>query len=288
MLKGLSAFPITPITDGALDDAIFARMIERIVAAGCDSVGALGSTGAGPYLPAKARRRAVAVAAETTAGRIPLWVGIGALTTEAVCAHTREAEAAGADGLLLQPVSYQRLTDDEVFHLFTDAAAATALPLCIYDNPATTGFRFSDDLILRIAALPTVVAAKRPLPEGDVAADLAPLRAASDLSLGYSQDWGMLDALAGGGDVFFSVLAGTRPEAVVPAARAAIGGDLDLARQLAEPLEPIWSLFRRFGGYRVVHAIASRDYGTPLPPLRPVLPLPDAALPELDAALDHL
>lgn len=288
MLKGLSAFPITPITEGALDEAIFARMIERIVAAGCDSVGALGSTGAGPYLPPEIRHAAVAVAAETTAGRLPLWVGIGALATEDVCRNAREAEAAGANGLLLQPVSYQRLTEDEVFHLFADAAAATSLPLCIYDNPGTTGFRFSNDLILRLTEIPTVAAAKRPLPEGDVAADLAPLRAQTDIALGYSADWGMLDAFAGGADVFFSVLAGIRPEAVLPAARAAMNRDPDLTRRLAEPLGPIWALFRRFGSYRAVHAIATRDHDKPLPPLRPVLPLPDAALPDLDAALDHL
>lgn len=287
MQRGLSAFPITPLTGGTLDEAVFAAMIDRIVTAGCDSVGALGSTGAGPYLPPPIRRRALALAAEVIDGRIPLWAGIGALATEDVCAHARDAEAAGAQGLLLQPVSYQRLTEDEVFHLFADAAAATSLPLCIYDNPATTGFRFSDDLILRIATLPNVVAAKRPLPEGDVAADLAPLRAGSDLSLGYSQDWGMVDALAGGADVFFSVLAGIRSEAVMPAARAAMDGNPE-ARQLAAPLDPLLALFRRFGGYRVVHAIASRDYDRPLVPLRPVLPLPEEALPALDAALDAL
>ncbi|WP_375261388.1 dihydrodipicolinate synthase family protein [Palleronia sp.] len=285
MLRGLSAFPITPVADGTLDEDLFARMLDRIVTEGCDSVGALGSTGAGPYLPPQIRRRAGEVAAETIAGRIPLWVGIGALATEDVCRNAREAKAAGADGLLLQPVSYQRLTEDEVFHLFADAAAATSLPLCIYDNPGTTGFRFSNALIARIAGLPTVTAAKRPLPEGDVAEDIAALRASTDITLGYSADWGLIDALAGGADVFFSVLAGIRPESVQPAARAAIEGDADRARVLAAPLEKVWALFRQFGSYRVAHAIASRDYGKPIHPPRPVLPLPDAAQQDLDAAL---
>ena len=55
-------------------------------------------------------------------------------------ALARDAEAAGADGLLLAPVSYTPLLDDEVFEHFRAVAGATALPICIYDNPATTGF----------------------------------------------------------------------------------------------------------------------------------------------------
>ena len=287
-LTGLSAFPITPVSDGALNEAIFARMVERIVAAGCDSVGALGSTGAGPYLPPDLRDRAVAVAAETVAGRVPLWVGIGALATADVCRNARAAEAAGADGLLLQPVSYQRLTEDEVFHLFADVAGACGLPICIYDNPATTGFRFSDELIVRLSALPSVTAAKRPTPEGEVAADLARLRAQTDIALGYSADWGLPEACAAGADIFFSVLAGIRPEAVLPVARAGFNGDAEGARRLAEPLGPVWDLFRRFGGYRVAHAIASRDHDMPLLPIRPALPLPDHATPAPHAALDRI
>lgn len=50
----------------------------------------------------------------------------------------RDAAEAGADGLLLAPVSYQKLTEEEVYQHFEAVATAGGLPLCIYNNPGTT------------------------------------------------------------------------------------------------------------------------------------------------------
>src|SRR5699024_3507127 len=68
-------------------------------------------------------------------------------------ANARTAEAAGAKGLLLAPVSYQPLTDDEVFALFRTVAEETSLPIAVYDNPGTTHFTFSTELYARLAEL---------------------------------------------------------------------------------------------------------------------------------------
>ncbi len=50
MLTGLSAFPLTPMNESAIDEAAFLRLVERLAAAGVDSIGALGSTGNYAYL----------------------------------------------------------------------------------------------------------------------------------------------------------------------------------------------------------------------------------------------
>ena len=59
-----------------------------------------------------------------------------------------------AAGLLLAPMSYQRLTDDDVYGLFSDVGAATSLPVIVYDNPGTTHFAFSAPIT---AATPSAV-----------------------------------------------------------------------------------------------------------------------------------
>ena len=64
------------------------------------------------------RRRAIEAAFETVDGRAELLVGIGALRTEDVIEMARDAKEAGADAGLLAPVSYQPLTEEEVFTLF--------------------------------------------------------------------------------------------------------------------------------------------------------------------------
>ncbi|WP_435168630.1 dihydrodipicolinate synthase family protein [Falsirhodobacter sp. 1013] len=116
----------------------------------------------------------------------------------------RYAAEAGARGLLLAPMSYQNLTDEEVYTHFKAVATAGGLRLCIYNNPGTTNFTFSHGLLARLSERPNVAGVKMPLPaDGDSAGELAALRAVtpSDFSIGYSGDRGAKDALLAGADV---------------------------------------------------------------------------------------
>ena len=111
----------------------------------------------------------------------------------------QDAQAAGAAAGLLAPVSYTPLTDDEVFEHFATVARESGLPLCIYDNPGTTHFRFSPALIGRLSQLPGIVTVKSPSPEPQaVAAHLAELRRTvpEGFSLSYSGDWNSIEACA--------------------------------------------------------------------------------------------
>ncbi len=283
---GLCAFPPTPLdAAGRVDAPRLAALVEEIAAAGADSIGVLGSTGAYPYLDRAERRRAVEVAARAAAGRLPVLAGIGALSTRDVLALAADARAAGAAAALLAPVSYQRLTAAEVFCLFSDVAGATDLPICIYSNPATTGFTFDAELLARLAELPGVAAVKLPPPApGGVAAELAALsaRIGPGLALGYSGDWIAAEALGAGAAAWYSVIAGVRPRAAMALARAARDGDAAALDRLAPAFDPLWDLFRAHGSYRVAHAVAG------LIPPRPVLPLGPAARPALDAALARI
>lgn len=161
MFTGLSAFPLTPMNEQGLDEAAFVRLIERLVAARVDAIGVLGSTGNYAYLTRAERARVARLAVEH-AGEVPVMAGIGALRTCEVLALADDAQAAGARGVLLAPVSYQKLMDDEVFGLYETVTQALSLPLCVYDNPGTTRFAFSDALHGEIARLPNVASIKIP------------------------------------------------------------------------------------------------------------------------------
>lgn len=192
LFHGLSAFPITPADEGGcVDTDALARLLQRLEAARVDSVGLLGSTGTYAYLTRPERRRAVEAAAECLGGRVPIIVGVGALRTDDAQDLARDARAAGADGLLLAPVCYTPLTDEEVFQHFAAVAAATDLPLCIYNNPSTTRFSFSDDLIARLSAVPRIVAVKNPAPaptEATAKVDALRRRLPPGFAVGYSGD----------------------------------------------------------------------------------------------------
>ncbi len=116
LFTGLGAFPLTPLANDAVDEGAFVALVERLASAGVDSITALGSTGSYAYL-SEAERARVARLAVQYAGSTPVFVGVGALRTSQVLANVAHAEAAGAAGVLLAPVSYQPLTDTDVFEL---------------------------------------------------------------------------------------------------------------------------------------------------------------------------
>ena len=194
--RGLSAFPITPADGcGRVDTEALGHLLERLHAAGVDSIGLLGSTGGYMYLTLDERRRAIAAAARSVGGRTPLMVGVGALRTDEAETLARDAASEGADALLLAPVSYTPLSEEEVYQHFATVAQATDLPLCVYNNPGTTHFTFSDALLERLAAVPNIKAVKMPLPKDiDVKGELGRLRqdTPDDFVVGYSGDWGRL------------------------------------------------------------------------------------------------
>lgn len=260
LFTGLSAFPLTPLHDDALDGRAFAGMITRLVDSGVDSITVLGSTGAYAYLSRAERAAVVRIAAEH-AGGVPVLVGIGALRTSQVRALAEDAQDAGAAGVLLPPMSYQPLTDEDVYGLYADVTAELSVPLVVYDNPGTTHVTFTDELHGRIAALPHVASIKIPALPADpaeAAARVAALRRRlpDHVTIGISGDPSAAVGLTAGCQVWYSVVGGTLPAAALPLTRAARAGDGAAAAAESARLQPLWELFGRHGSFRVVAAIA--------------------------------
>ena len=279
LFAGLSAFPITPADPhGRVDTAALGRLLAPLVAAAPASICVLGSTGTYAYLDRTQRRRTIEAATAHAAGRVPILAGIGALRTDDAIHLAQDARTAGAAGLLLAPMSYTRLTDDEVLAHFAAVAAATALPLCIYNNPGTTGFTFTPALLARLAALPTVTAIKTPAPATNHAAEHATWRRAAPpgFSVGYSVDWHAAAALLAGGQAWYSVAAGLFPAACKALAAAALAGDAAAVAAQTARLQPLWNLFTAHSSLRVMYAAAQTLGLTACDPPRPILPLADA------------
>ncbi|MGB3290557.1 MAG: dihydrodipicolinate synthase family protein [Burkholderiaceae bacterium] len=276
LLQGLSAFPITPASpDGVVDTQALGGLVARLRDAEVDSICVLGSTGTYAYLSRQERRRAIQAAA-ALAGPVPLMAGIGALRTDDVLALGRDAQEAGAAAVLLAPVSYTPLSDTEVFKLFETVAAQLDIPICIYNNPGTTHFTFSPELIGRLSALPGVIGAKNPVPDpAKVAQQHADLKARvpADFSLGYSGDWNAAEALLVGGQAWYSVAGGIFPKQCLAIVRAAQAGQAELARSLNAAMEPLWILYRQLTSLRVTYAAAHCLDLTHCEPPLPILPL---------------
>ncbi|GHB14091.1 dihydrodipicolinate synthase family protein [Modicisalibacter luteus] len=279
MFSGLSAFPLTPMNESGIDEAAFAGLVERLAEASVDSIGALGSTGNYAYLT-RAERARVAQLAVKHAGNVPVIVGIGALRTRDVLALAEDAQKAGASAVLLAPMSYQKLSTDEVFDLYETVNRSLSVPLCVYDNPGTTHFEFSDDLYGRIAQLPNVRSIKIPGVPADpeaAKAHVERLRALipPHVTLGVSGDAFAATGLNAGCEAWYSVIGGLFPKTALAITRAAQAGDTQEATRLSERLQPLWALFGQHGGSLRVVAAAAELQGLIE---HPSLPLPLKAL----------
>lgn len=285
MFTGLNAFPLTPFKDDRIDEHSYAKLIQRLVAAGVDAITAIGSTGSGVYLSTEERAVAARIAVEN-AGNTPVIVGVSALRTSQVLDNISHAEDAGASGLLLAPVTYQPLTHDDVFELFRTVTESTALPIIVYDNPVTTHFGFTNELYGRIAALRGIASIKIPAIPGnpaDARKHVASIRAVvpEHVTIGISGDATAAAGLNAGCDAWNSVIGGTLPEPALEITRAALRGDAAAASAASERLTPLWELFSEYGGsLRVVAAIAEH---LGLVPERS-LPLPIQGLPDFHRA----
>jgi len=285
MFKGLSAFPLTPMDESGIDMPAFAQLVQRLVAAGVDSIGALGSTGSYAYLSRAERAQVAALAVEQAQG-VPVVVGIGALRTRDVLALADDAQKAGASGLLLAPVSYQKLTDDEVYGLYQAVSRAVSVPIVVYDNPGTTRFEFSDALHGRIAQLPHIASIKIPGVPADAAeaqARVQRLRAVvpAHVSIGVSGDALGAKGLVAGCDAWYSVIGGLWPQTTLAITRAALAGQAAQALELSHRLAPLWSWFQQKGGSLRSVATAAELMGLAR---SPCLPLPLHTLQGADRA----
>lgn len=260
MFTGLSAFPLTPLRDGKVDENAFVGLIENLVSAEVDSIGALGSTGSYAYLNREERRLAAQLAVGA-AGDVPVIVGIGAVATRDVLLLAEDAQAAGASALLLPPVSYQALRADEVFELYETVAHRVSLPLVVYDNPGTTHFQFTDELHGRIAALPNIASIKIPAVPADPAqasARVTSLRAVipGHVSIGVSGDAAAVNGLNAGCELWYSVMGGLFPRTARALVEASRSGQSERGLEESARLEPLWALFREYGSLRVIATAA--------------------------------
>ena len=292
LFHGLSAFPITPADQhGTVNTEELCRLLERLDDAKVDSVGLLGSTGGYAYLSREQRNRAVEAANQCLEKRVPLIASVGAIRTDEAQALARDAQTHGADGLLMAPVSYTPLTQEEAFQHYVAVAGETDLELCIYNNPSTTHFTFSAELLQQLSEVPKITAVKMPIPgDGDHAGELAQLRPmmADNFSIGYSGDWECASGMLAGADGWYSVVGGLFPVETMKLARASQAGDADEVKRLDAFFQPMWELFQAFGSLRVIYAAANILSLTNAQPHRPLLPVPQSEHGRIKAAIEKL
>lgn len=159
--KGVVAYPVTPFDSNEnVDIPLFKKQVERLVTVGSHGIAPLGSTGVMPYLNDTEKEAITEATMQQVAGRVPTLVGVSNLTTEKTVYHAQFAEKAGATAVMIIPMSYWKLTDDEIVKHYDSVASKISIPIMAYNNPATGGVDMSPALLKRLLEIPNITMIK--------------------------------------------------------------------------------------------------------------------------------
>jgi 4-hydroxy-tetrahydrodipicolinate synthase len=152
-IRGIIAYPVTPFASdsaGTVDTARLTALIDRLVVAGVHAIAPLGSTGELAYLDEAEFDAVVDTTIAAVAGRVPVVVGVSDLTTVNTIRRAKYAQHAGADAVMILPVSYWKLSEREIFQHYASVGAAIGIPIMMYNNPATSGIDMNPELLVRM------------------------------------------------------------------------------------------------------------------------------------------
>ncbi len=168
-LRGIIPATVLPMTqDARIDEPELRKYIRWVASQGIRAVAVNVDTGEGPHLWHEERLRVLRVYKEELAGRgIPIVAGLGASFTAQAVKYAGEYREAGADCLLVFPITAYLGTPlaPEVPYRYHKAIAdETGLPLILFTlQPALGGTDFTDETLLRLIEIPQVVAIKEAL-----------------------------------------------------------------------------------------------------------------------------
>lgn len=151
--------------DSSIDFEASQGVLDALIKDGVHGLIVLGTCGENNSLDADEKRAALKAAVEVVAGRVPVVVGVSEMTTERAAKFAKDAEAIGADALMVLPAMVYVPTELELEHHFRTVAAATSLPLMLYNNPPAYRVSITTSVLQRLADVPNIVAVKESAPD---------------------------------------------------------------------------------------------------------------------------
>ena len=152
-IKGVVVPILTPIDENEMiDEKKLREQVDYVIDGGVLGVLAFGSNGEFYVIEEDEMERGLKIMVDQAAGRVPVYFGIGAISTKKCVRLAKMAVANGAAGIsILQPM-FLKPTEAELFlHFKTIAEAVPETPVLLYNNPGRVGYTMSGNLVDRLA-----------------------------------------------------------------------------------------------------------------------------------------
>ncbi len=146
--------------DYTLDLAAFKKNLAAQINAGVHGIILGGTLGEASTLSDEEKSQLLATSLEVVGGKLPVVMNIAEQTTSKAVALAEQAEAEGANGLMLLPPMRYKATDEETVSYFSSVAASTSLPIMIYNNPVDYKIEVTLDMFEQLSVYENINAVK--------------------------------------------------------------------------------------------------------------------------------
>jgi 4-hydroxy-tetrahydrodipicolinate synthase len=238
-IRGSIPALITPMRDGAVDEAAFRKLVAWQIKEGSHGLVPVGTTGESPTLTPEEHKRVVEICVEEAKGSVPVIAGTGSNSTQEAIDYTLHAKEAGANAALVVVPYYNKPTQEGLYQHFKAIADAVDIPIFVYNVPGRSVANISVETLARLSKdCRNIVGTK------DASADLTrPSRQRLMSGEGFIQlsgeDGTALGFNAHGGVGCISVTANVAPRLCAEFQEATLAGDYRKALKLQDRLMPL-------------------------------------------------
>lgn len=231
---------VTPMhLNGEIDYAALSALMEWHMAEGTEALVILGTTGESPTLTADERTALITHCVACAKKRLPIFVGTGTYDTRHSIALSQQAQALGADGLLIITPYYNKPTAEGLYLHFKAIHDAVDIPIILYNNPGRSACHLTLATLQRLGQLKNILGLK----DSDLDLErIAAIQTAiphKKFWLWSSNDSNSVAYVRAGGDGVISVLANMVPRAMRTLIQAALHHEDAATDTLHQKLLPL-------------------------------------------------
>lgn len=226
--------------DGSIDYEGYKRQVQRMIDGGVKALLVNGTTGEPATIDIEDEFELTKITVEMAKGTgVKVIAGAGSNYTAQAIRKAKFNAEAGADANLVVTPYYNKTSQRGLIEHYKAVAAASDLPLLMYNVPGRTGMKISVDTVVELAKVPNIVAMKDATDDIAYAMEVLTRTKDMDFDLYSGCDDNILPFIAAGGKGVISVLSNLYPRETEMFAQAALKGDLELARKMAYDLNDV-------------------------------------------------
>ena len=287
-VRGIIPAMVTPLNrDETVDEDGIREIVNFLIDSGVHGVFVCGSQGESYALTKDEKRRVIEIAVDEVNGRVPVYAGTGAVTTEMSIELSRYAVDVGADAVTIVTPYFIKPSQDELYMHYRRIAESVDIPVLIYNNPGRTNVNLEAETVKKLAEIDNIVGIKDSSGDLTLTAQYI-MECPDDFAVLAGRDSLILATLLYGGKGAVAATANVAPKILVGIYESFIEGDLEKARELQFKILPLRLAFN-LGTFPVVVKEAMMLMKKPSGPAKsPVSLLPEDRRVKLKSILEEI